>query len=126
MNVQALLNSALAVRDQFPAIPPGWHYLDSAATAQKPQAVIDAIANAYGRDYALVHAAMHGRIVASVSLGDRVDHRLRLLRGRGAVEIVPAGRDRRELVAQGERGIEGRLDVHATAFSAARAMSAMP
>ena len=32
-----------SVRDQFPAIPAGWHYLDSAATAQKPQAVIDAI-----------------------------------------------------------------------------------
>ncbi len=39
----------LAVRDQFPAIA-GWHYLDSAATAQKPQAVIDAITRAYGRD----------------------------------------------------------------------------
>jgi len=50
MNVQAPLNSALAVRDQFPAIPPGWHYLDSAATAQKPQAVIDAITRAYGHD----------------------------------------------------------------------------
>ena len=33
---------ALDVRDQFPAIA-GWHYLDSAASAQKPQAVIDAI-----------------------------------------------------------------------------------
>ena len=50
MNIQAHLNSALAVRDQFPAIPPGWHYLDSAATAQKPQAVIDAITRAYGHD----------------------------------------------------------------------------
>jgi cysteine desulfurase/selenocysteine lyase len=28
----------------FPAIPDGWAYLDTAATAQKPQAVIDAIA----------------------------------------------------------------------------------
>ena len=64
MNVQALLNSALAVRDQFPAIPPGWHYLDSAATAQKPQAVIDAIANAYGRDYATVHRGVYERSAA--------------------------------------------------------------
>ena len=45
MNAPARLNSALAVRDQFPAIA-GWHYLDSAATAQKPQMVIDAITNA--------------------------------------------------------------------------------
>ena len=51
----------LSVRDPFPAIPPGWHYLDSAATAQKPQAVIDAIANAYGRDYATVHRGVYER-----------------------------------------------------------------
>jgi cysteine desulfurase/selenocysteine lyase len=64
MNVQAPLNSALAVRDQFLAIPPGWHYLDSAATAQKPQAVIDAITQAYGRDYATVHRGVYERSAA--------------------------------------------------------------
>jgi cysteine desulfurase/selenocysteine lyase len=60
MNAPALINSALNVRDQFPAII-GWHYLDSAATAQKPQAVIDAIANAYARDYATVHRGVYER-----------------------------------------------------------------
>jgi len=50
----------LSVRDQFPAIE-GWHYLDSAATAQKPQAVIDAITNAYARDYATVHRGVYER-----------------------------------------------------------------
>jgi cysteine desulfurase/selenocysteine lyase len=50
----------LSVRDQFPAIV-NWHYLDSAATAQKPQAVIDAIANAYARDYATVHRGVYER-----------------------------------------------------------------
>jgi cysteine desulfurase/selenocysteine lyase len=64
MNIQAHLNSALAVRDQFPAIPPGWHYLDSAATAQKPQAVIDAITRAYGHDYATVHRGVYERSAA--------------------------------------------------------------
>ena len=64
MNVQAPLNSALAVRDQFPAIPSGWHYLDSAATAQKPQAVIDAIVRAYGHDYATVHRGVYERSAA--------------------------------------------------------------
>src|SRR3546814_10920624 len=39
------------VREQFPGLTPGWHYLDSAATAQKPQAVIDATVAAMGRDY---------------------------------------------------------------------------
>jgi len=64
MNIQAPLNSALALRDQFPAIPPGWHYLDSAATAQKPQAVIDAITRAYGHDYATVHRGVYERSAA--------------------------------------------------------------
>ena len=60
MNIATRVNSALRVRDQFPAIA-GWHYLDSAATAQKPQAVIDAITNAYGRDYATVHRGVYER-----------------------------------------------------------------
>ncbi|MCG6119988.1 MAG: aminotransferase class V-fold PLP-dependent enzyme, partial [Blastomonas sp.] len=38
-----------------------WHYLDTAATAQKPQAVIDAIARAYGEDYATVHRGVYAR-----------------------------------------------------------------
>ncbi|MGN6059515.1 MAG: cysteine desulfurase [Sphingomicrobium sp.] len=53
----------LNVRDQFPAIV-GWHYLDSAATAQKPQAVIDAITHAYSRDYATVHRGVYERSTA--------------------------------------------------------------
>ena len=64
MNLQTPLNSALSVRDQFPAIPAGWHYLDSAATAQKPQAVIDAITRAYGHDYATVHRGVYERSAA--------------------------------------------------------------
>ena len=60
MNAPARINSALDVRQQFPAIA-GWHYLDSAATAQKPQAVIDAITNAYSRDYATVHRGVYER-----------------------------------------------------------------
>lgn len=51
----------LAVRDDFPGLTPGWHYLDSAATAQKPQSVIDAIARAYGPDYATVHRGVYKR-----------------------------------------------------------------
>jgi cysteine desulfurase / selenocysteine lyase len=57
---QLIANSMLSVRDQFPAIM-GWHYLDSAATAQKPRAVIDAITQAYSRDYATVHRGVYER-----------------------------------------------------------------
>jgi cysteine desulfurase/selenocysteine lyase len=38
-----------------------WHYLDTAATAQKPRQVIDAIARAYGPDYATVHRGVYAR-----------------------------------------------------------------
>ncbi|GLR48469.1 aminotransferase class V-fold PLP-dependent enzyme [Sphingomonas astaxanthinifaciens] len=60
MNVQSPLTAAPDVRDQFPAIV-GWHYLDSAVSAQKPRQVIDAITNAYARDYASVHRGVYQR-----------------------------------------------------------------
>jgi len=60
VNAPTRINSALDVRSQFPAIV-NWHYLDSAATAQKPQAVIDAIAKAYAQDYATVHRGVYQR-----------------------------------------------------------------
>ena len=45
----------------FPAIPEGWAYLDTAATAQKPRSVLDAIARAYGQTYATVHRGVYQR-----------------------------------------------------------------
>ena len=45
-----------------------WHYLDTAATAQKPQAVIDAMTRALGEDYATVHRGVYGRS-AQMTLG---------------------------------------------------------
>ncbi len=38
-----------------------WHYLDTAATAQKPQAVIAAMSRAMGEDYATVHRGVYAR-----------------------------------------------------------------
>jgi cysteine desulfurase/selenocysteine lyase len=38
-----------------------WHYLDTAATAQKPRAVIEAMARALGEDYATVHRGVYAR-----------------------------------------------------------------
>jgi cysteine desulfurase/selenocysteine lyase len=63
-------NSGLDVRGQFPAIE-NWHYLDSAATAQKPQAVIDAITQAYSRDYATVHRGVYERSAAMTDAYER-------------------------------------------------------
>jgi cysteine desulfurase/selenocysteine lyase len=72
VNKQSALiaNSMLSVRDQFPAIK-GWHYLDSAATAQKPQVVIDAVNDAYARDYATVHRGVYERSAAMTDAYER-------------------------------------------------------
>ena len=58
--------TALAARPldrlaDFPAIPAGWAYLDSAATAQKPEVVIDAITRGYAETYATVHRGVYQR-----------------------------------------------------------------
>ncbi|MEO6216010.1 MAG: cysteine desulfurase [Sphingomonas sp.] len=51
----------LDVLADFPAIPDGWAYLDTAATAQKPQPVIDAINRGYAETYATVHRGVYQR-----------------------------------------------------------------
>lgn len=51
----------LDVLADFPAIPDGWAYLDTAATSQKPQPVIDAITRGYAQDYATVHRGVYQR-----------------------------------------------------------------
>jgi cysteine desulfurase/selenocysteine lyase len=51
----------LDVLADFPAIPEGWAYLDTAATAQKPRPVLDAIARGYGETYATVHRGVYQR-----------------------------------------------------------------
>jgi cysteine desulfurase/selenocysteine lyase len=45
-----------------------WHYLDTAASAQKPQAVLGAMNRALGSDYATVHRGVYGRS-AQMTLG---------------------------------------------------------
>ncbi|WP_221239352.1 cysteine desulfurase [Sphingomonas xinjiangensis] len=45
----------------FPAIPAGWAYLDTAATSQKPRPVIEAITRGYGETYATVHRGVYQR-----------------------------------------------------------------
>ncbi|CAN5266318.1 cysteine desulfurase [soil metagenome] len=61
----SVLDATVDVRADFPGLFNAdgsvWHYLDTAATAQKPQAVIDAVSNALGRDYATVHRGVYSR-----------------------------------------------------------------
>jgi cysteine desulfurase / selenocysteine lyase len=62
----------LSRKADFPGMVTGdgapWHYLDTAATAQKPQAVVDAMTRALGRDYATVHRGVYSRS-AEMTLG---------------------------------------------------------
>ena len=50
-----------AIRSQFPGLANDWRYLDTAATAQKPQVVLDAMMRAGGTDYATVHRGVYAR-----------------------------------------------------------------
>lgn len=47
------------LKADFPALSGGWHYLDTGASAQKPQAVLDAMMRAGGVDYATVHRGVY-------------------------------------------------------------------
>jgi cysteine desulfurase/selenocysteine lyase len=51
----------LDLRGEFPGVPRDWAYLDAAATAQKPRAVVEAIERAYALDYATVHRGVYNR-----------------------------------------------------------------
>lgn len=65
MSAPATLAPARDLRGDFPGLLTAdgapWHYLDTAATAQKPRAVIDAMARAMGEDYATVHRGVYAR-----------------------------------------------------------------
>jgi len=54
-----------SIREDFPGLVTAegkpWHYLDSGATAQKPQVVIAATVRAMGADYATVHRGVYSR-----------------------------------------------------------------
>lgn len=62
MNAHASLTT---IRADFPGLVTAtgapWHYLDTGATSQKPQAVIDATVRAMGADYATVHRGVYAR-----------------------------------------------------------------
>ena len=61
MRKHAINQTMLRVKDQFPifSVNPGLTYLDSAATAQKPQAVIDAVLKYYTKQNAPIHRGLY-------------------------------------------------------------------
>jgi cysteine desulfurase/selenocysteine lyase len=93
VSVAATLSPAADVRADFPGMVTGdgapWHYLDTAATAQKPQAVIDAMTRALGVDYATVHRGVYGRS-AQMTLGYEATRRrvAEFIGAKGEDEVV--------------------------------------
>jgi len=65
-----------------------WHYLDTAATAQKPQAVIDATVRAMGADYATVHRGVYARSADMTLAFEAARAKVACLIGAPAQELV--------------------------------------
>ena len=65
-----------------------WHYLDSAATAQKPRAVIETMARALGEDYATVHRGVYARSAEMTLAYEAARRRIAEFVGGAESEIV--------------------------------------
>jgi cysteine desulfurase/selenocysteine lyase len=83
-----------AVRRDFPILARTVYgrplvYLDNGASAQKPQAVIDAVAHAYSHEYANVHRGLHFLSNAATDAYERARETVRrFLNASGVDEIV--------------------------------------
>ncbi|MBP6363139.1 MAG: cysteine desulfurase [Novosphingobium sp.] len=80
--------SPVSRRADFPGLAGDWHYLDSAATAQKPQAVIDAVIRALGTDYATVHRGVYARSADMTLAFEAARGKVATLIGAPADELV--------------------------------------
>ncbi|MEQ5788083.1 cysteine desulfurase [Erythrobacter sp. NFXS35] len=90
------MNAPATIQRDFSAEFPGltaadgklWHYLDTAATAQKPRAVIDAMARALGEDYATVHRGVYSRSAEMTIAYEAARRRIAAFLGGHEDEIV--------------------------------------
>ncbi len=76
------------LKREFPGLGGGWHYLDTAATAQKPQVVIDATVRAMGADYATVHRGVYARSADMTLAFEAAREKVAGLIGAPAQELV--------------------------------------
>ena len=110
------------IRAEFPGMVTGdgqpWHYLDTAATAQKPRAVIDAMTCALGADYATVHRGVYGRS-AQMTLGyEAARRRVAAYMGAASEHEVVFVRGATEAINLGIRGNAAVRSGEHIAFSA--------
>ncbi len=92
MNAPAALPSLNGLSADFPGLATQdggrWHYLDTGATAQKPRAVIDAMAAAMGEDYATVHRGVYARSAEMTSAFEAARERVASFMGAGSANEV--------------------------------------
>ena len=92
MSVVIANKPAADLRVDFPGLvtPEGkaWHYLDTAATAQKPRAVIEAMTRALGEDYATVHRGVYSRSADMTLAYEAARRRIATLIGGREDELV--------------------------------------
>ena len=120
--------ATLTRKADFPGLvaPDGspWHYLDTAASAQKPQAVVDAMNRALGSDYATVHRGVYGRSAqmtlgyeaarrrAADFMGARSENEIVFVRGATeAINLVAASWDMAN-IGEGDRIVLSTLEHH--------------
>lgn len=86
------MNAPAPRRADFPGLTTAdgapWHYLDTAATAQKPQVVLDAMMHAGGRDYATVHRGVYARSANMTTAFEAARRRVASFIGGAEEEIV--------------------------------------
>lgn len=119
-----------SVRAQFPALQQSVHgsplvYLDSAATTQKPQCVIDAISHYYSRHNANVHRGSHSLTAEATSQFEQARHSIAQFVGaqsdqeiiwtRGATEALNliAQTYARSTLQPGDEILVGEMEHHA-------------
>jgi cysteine desulfurase/selenocysteine lyase len=92
VNAPATITTLPDLRADFPGMVTHdgkpWHYLDTAATAQKPQAVIDAMARALGEDYATVHRGVYARSAEMTLAYEAARHKVAGFFGASEDEVV--------------------------------------
>jgi cysteine desulfurase/selenocysteine lyase len=82
-----------AIRRDFPILSRMVHgkplvYLDNGASAQKPKAVIDAVTQAYGEEYANVHRGLHFLSNAATDAYEKARETVRRFLNAGSVEEI--------------------------------------
>ena len=82
-----------AIRRDFPILSRSVHgkplvYLDSGASAQKPQAVIDAVSRAYANEYANVHRGLHFLSNAATDAYEGAREKVRRFLNAGSVDEI--------------------------------------